>query len=115
MSARTSPLSAFLACLRGPMVWAAHFFVLYGAETLVCMLASSPATAMRLTVLAVTAMALAILVAPLLCAGNARVDDREAQSFLRTLSIWLSTLSAGAILASAVAAWRLGACLSPTG
>lgn len=115
MSAPTLPLRAFLACLRGPVIWAAHFFIIYGAETVVCMAASSPVTAMRLTVLAVTAVALAALAAPLLRPGPARIGNDAAWDFMRTLSGWLGALSAAAMLAAAVAAWRLPACLSPAG
>lgn len=116
MSPRTMPLTAFIGCLRGPTIWAAHFFILYGAETIVCMTASAPAPAMRLTVLAATVIALVVLGLPFLrVSAHARLRDDAARDFMRTLSISLSALSAAAMLAAAVAAWRLPACLPPAG
>lgn len=116
MTAMVRPVSEFLACLYGPIVWAAHFFVVYGAESIVCTSSSSPASTMWFTIVGMTAIALAAIAAPL--ARSVRVapeSDREVQRFLMMLRNSLPILSAAAVLAVAVSALRLNACVSPAG
>jgi hypothetical protein len=116
MTARARPFGDFVACLRGPVIWAVHFFVVYGAESVVCIGASSPAGAMRWTVFAATAIALVAIAAPhVRPVRSGPAGDPEAQRFLRSVAGWLAALSAAAIVAVAVAAMRLSACVSPAG
>jgi hypothetical protein len=37
VSRRTRPLTAYLLCLVGPVIWAGHLFLLYGGATLICL------------------------------------------------------------------------------
>lgn len=116
MTGRTGPLSDFIVCLAGPCVWAAHFFVVYGAESVVCVAAASPASAMRWTILAATAAALALIAAPLVSFGRIDRDyDAETSGFLRTLARWLAGLSALAVIAVALSGLSLPACVPPAG
>jgi hypothetical protein len=116
MTTAVRPVSEFLACLYGPVVWAAHFFVVYGSESIVCTGSSSPASTMWFTTVGMTAIALAAIAAPL--ARSVRVDpesDPEARRFLMMLRNSLAILSAAAVLAVAVSALRLNVCVSPAG
>ncbi len=116
MTSGARPLGDFVACLRGPVIWAAHFFVVYGAESVVCIGASSPSSAMRWTVFAATAIALAAIAAPhVRPVRSGRAGDPDAQRFLKSVAGWLAILSTAAIVAVAAAAMRLPACVSPAG
>jgi hypothetical protein len=116
MSAPVRPLADFVACLAGPVIWTLHFFIVYGAETVVCLTASAPATTMQWTVIAATAPALvAIAVAVMRYPRDARGTDGATQGFLRMLTLSLAALSTAAILATAFMGVRLPACLSPAG
>jgi hypothetical protein len=116
MSAEARPLGDFLACMYGPIVWATHFFIVYGAESVMCLGASSPATAMRWTVFGATAIALAAIAIPLARSVlSGQHGDTDARRFLRTVRNWLAVLSAAAVLAVAVSASPLTACVSPAG
>ncbi|HEY5965885.1 MAG TPA: hypothetical protein VIU42_17860 [Xanthobacteraceae bacterium] len=116
MTSGARPFGEFVACLSGPLIWAAHFFVVYGAESVVCIGATSPAGAMRLTVFAATAIALVAMAAPYVRpVRGGRSGAPEAQRFLSSVARWLAILSAAAIIAVAAAAVRLTACASPAG
>ena len=116
MTAGARPLGDFLACLYGPLVWAAHFFIVYGAESVLCVGVSSPATAMRWTVFGATAIALsAIAVRLTRSVFSDQNGSTDARRFLRTVRNWLAILSAAAVLAVAVSATHLTACVSPAG
>jgi hypothetical protein len=116
MTTHVRPLTDFLACLLGPAIWAAHFFVIYGAETVVCAGASSPAIAMRWTVGAATAVALAIVAVPFVGSARTRhAGEAEPRRFLNVLSGVLAAFSAAAIIGVAVSALRLPACTLPFG
>jgi hypothetical protein len=116
MTASARPFGGFVACLYGPIIWAVHFFIVYGAESVVCMGASSPTSAMRWTVVAATAMALiAIAVSHVRSVRAGRFSDGAAQRFLGGVAGWLAILSAAAIVAVTAAAMRLSACMSPFG
>jgi hypothetical protein len=116
MTAGARPFGDLVASLRGPIIWAVHFFVVYGAESVVCIGASSSTGAMRWTVFAATAIALVAIAAPhVRGVERGRAGDPAAQRFLGSVARWLSFLSAAAILAVAAAAMRLSACVSPAG
>jgi hypothetical protein len=114
MITRTQPLSGFLLALLGPMVWAMHFFVVYGLEAALCTRAISPVLTMRWTVAVATAGAVGGLVVFLILRFR-RSSEPDAPGFLRTISISLALISVGAILAVAASALRLPACLQPAG
>jgi hypothetical protein len=116
MTSSARPFGDFIACLYGPVIWAVHFFIVYGAESLVCMGASSPASVMRWTVFAATAIALIVIaVLYVRSVRTGRVGDVGAQRFLGSVAGWLVMLSAAAIVAVTAAAMHLSACLSPFG
>jgi hypothetical protein len=115
MTAQVQPLKDFLVCLFGPVVWAVHFFVVYGAESIVCLTASSPTTGMRWTIIAVTALSLAAIAASWIRFPAADAAEAGTRHFLRVLSGWLAAISAAAIVAVSISAWHLPACLSPEG
>ena len=116
MTSSVRPFGDFIACLYGPIIWAMHFFIVYGAESVVCMAASSPASAMRWTVFAATAIALAAIAVPdVRSVRSGRTGEVEAQRFLRNVAGWLAILAAAAIVAVAAAAMRLSACVLPAG
>jgi hypothetical protein len=116
MTSGVRPLGDFIACLYGPVIWAVHFFIVYGAESVVCMGASSSASAMRWTVFVATAIALiAMAVSYIRSVRIGRISDLGIQHFLRSVAGWLAILSAAAIVAVAAAAMRLSACLPPFG
>jgi uncharacterized membrane protein YgdD (TMEM256/DUF423 family) len=101
--------------LAGPVVWAAHFFVLYGAEALVCTQAASPSRALQWVNIGATAVALAALAALLIRQYRSRQKNDDADAFLRSASLWLALISAGAICGTMLSAWRVAACLPPAG
>jgi hypothetical protein len=114
MTAR--PLTDFAIVLTGPIVWAAHFFVLYGAESLVCTQAASPSQALQWINIVATAAALGTLAVLLVRQHRSRWHKKDdASAFLRNASIWLALLSTGAIFGATLSAWRVAACLPPAG
>jgi hypothetical protein len=116
MTSSARPFGDFIACLYGPVIWAVHFFIVYGAESVVCAGASSPASVMRWTVFVATAIALiAMAVSYVRSVRTGRISDLGAQRFLRSVAGWLAILSAAAIVAVAAVAMRLSACMPPAG
>jgi hypothetical protein len=116
MTARVRPLWDFLACLMGPVIWSLHFFVVYGAETIVCLTDWHSTAAMRWPVVIATAAALLTIAAMILRYPPSVHAARDTtQGFLRTLAMSLAALSTAAIFATALSAFRLPACLSPAG
>ena len=102
-------------CLVGPMIWAAHLTLLYGAHTLICArLPGASHQELWLVVLsAVTAPALLGLGIFSLFPGMAlrrRHDDSSAPQFLRRVTLLLSTLSALGIIWATVSAIMLPTC-----
>jgi hypothetical protein len=116
MTAPVRPLGDFLGCLLGPVIWAGHFFIVYGAETVVCLTTSPSRAAMQWTVIVATATALLAIAAVIVrYFRSVRAADGTTQRFLRTLAVVLAALSAAAILAVGLAAFGLPACLPPAG
>ena len=115
MTSKVQPLSGLLLALLGPIVWAVHFFVVYGLEAVLCTRASSPVFAMQMIVAAATAAAVASLGAFLIQRFRKPPNDNEAGAFLRTVSIFLALISIGALVGVAASAVHLSACVQPTG
>jgi hypothetical protein len=104
-------MGILFAVLFGPLVWAAHLAVLYGAHASVCAAASNVGGLpdLIIPVLApATAIALALVLLPLAFprrfAGfiSARAPDDENR-FLLSLMRWLAGLSVVAMVANGIA------------
>jgi hypothetical protein len=113
VNAKSAPFSDFILALAGPIVWAAHFFIVYGLEAAVCATAESPTLTMRWIIAAATATAVAGLVALLIQLLRKLQNGSEALRFLHKVSLCLSLISIGAVLAVAASALRLSACVQP--
>ena len=98
--ATTGVTAELLLCLSGPLLWAAHFFVLYGAATLACVASNGryrnafPSFAVIVTL---AAMAVVLGLAKWQ-AGRTRWQNAEVTSFLRVLSILLAGAAVLAML-----------------
>lgn len=99
------------AVLLGPLIWAAHFAVLYGAHASVCAAASNVdgQADWILPMLAVaTVIALALAALPFAFARtfagfmSARASEDESR-FLVSLMRWLAALSQVAVVANGIA------------
>jgi hypothetical protein len=112
-------MGIILAVLFGPIVWAAHLLVLYGAHAVVCAAAArtGDTTALLVPVFAsTTALALALAALPLLMPrrlvglfhwrGHAEGEDRFLQSLMR----WLAGLSLVAVAANGIALLTVPVC-----
>ena len=111
MMRNVRPFSEFLWALAGPIVWAAHFFLVYGVEAVICTRAASPSVAMQWIVAGATATALGALIIVV-------IRQRKAQAavlFLRQVSIILALVSMAAIAGAAISGLSLSACVSPAG
>jgi hypothetical protein len=113
----TSTIAELLLWLGGPLIWAAHFAIMYGAETLFCLYnagsggASFQAFAMVFTAGAI-AMVLAVMAWQLVresrfSGGHGR---REGASFLRKTSVILGLAALVAMLWAAVPPAMLSPC-----
>jgi hypothetical protein len=114
MKARVRPFSVLVLTLAGPIVWAAHFFVIYGMEAVICARVAEPADVMRWISIAATAVAFGLLVAFLIRQYRVRSLD-DAAPFLREISVWLAVISIGAVAGVGLSALRLPACVPPAG
>jgi hypothetical protein len=119
MIRRARPFGDFVLCLLGPMVWAAHFFVVYGAATLVCTGTGAAARYLPWIAAVATAIALASLGAFLAWQIQSRLKRRrrpdESTHFLNDVAIALSALSVLAIFAVVWPVFHLPACAPPFG
>ena len=114
MSETTNPVSQCLNLLAGPLIWAAHFFVMYGAATLICSSTSGRNGALFLPfAMLCTAIALATLL-NLIAGQLIRLSHQEPHSdqpdgsrFLQRGSIILGAAAVLAVLWSAVPAVML--------
>lgn len=111
MTRNVRPFLDFLWALAGPIVWATHFFLVYGVEAVVCTRADSPSVAMRWIVAGATAVALCALIIVVM----RQRKDRDAALFLREVSIILAFVSMAAIAGAGISGLSLSACLSPAG
>ena len=115
MNAKSAPFSGCVLALAGPIVWAAHFFIVYGLEAAVCTRADFPATTMQWIIATATATAVVSLAAPLIRRFHQTPTESEAVRFLHEISIYLALISIGAVLAVAASVLRLSACVQPVG
>lgn len=111
MTRNLRPFSDFIWMLAGPIVWAAHFFLVYGVEAAICTRAASPAVAMRWIIVAATAVALGLLMVLVLRLWR----TRDADAFLRQVHIALALISMAAIAGAAISGLSLPACVPPAG
>lgn len=102
------PMATFLVCLTGPVVWALHFFFLYGAETLTC--AAEPPVpnlfwwlALAATMGAGAGLAITIAKPPIR-------GDFPAAPFLHNAARLLAALALLAVVWAGVTALILPAC-----
>jgi hypothetical protein len=91
----------------GPLVWAAHLFLMYAAETLVC---TGPGAASRggqlaLAAAALTAAALAVLLTILVIRPALDRSARQAAEGIARSSFWHDTPAALAALAMLGVLW----------
>ena len=112
MTRNVRPFSSDLIwALAGPIVWAAHFFLVYGVEAVICTRTASPSVAMRWIIVAATAVALGLLIVVVLRQWR----TRDADAFLRQVQITLALISMAAIAGAAISGLSLPACVSPAG
>jgi hypothetical protein len=102
----TSLLSAAAFLLAGPILWAAHLFLVYGPQSALCAMGrpDGPVTMLVLLVTAVFAVPLAVLLAAPGTAVRLLRLGTEDRRFSVSVMRWLSALSlAGVLLAGAAA------------
>jgi hypothetical protein len=113
-----------LVCFLGPTVWAAHFFLMYGAETLVCSRTVTAAHNFDFSMVAIfaTAIAVASLTGLIVRQTVRRAANRQpnvafdpASSFLRETSIMLAVLAMLGVLWVALPAILVPGCALPGG
>jgi hypothetical protein len=110
-------VSALWLYFGGPIVWAAHFFLLYGIEVLICTGFGTSSLAQRfwIVALALTALALVLLCFMAWHVAVERSDDRrgtgiESAAFYRPTSIGLAVLAMFGVLWATLPALLLPAC-----
>lgn len=119
------PIGDLLRMLIAPMIWFVHLAIVYAAEALICLGAPAAAstsmtTSMTWTVFLTTAAALAgfaVFAATIVRAGNSvkRAPDRTDARFFRAASLFLTLLSAMAVLWTALPTALLPACATAAG
>ena len=111
---RARPFAEMLYCLAGPSVWAAHFFVLYGAHALICARMGTGAPSLLWPSLAASATALALLglagIIALRVRFGARRNGRSEAMFSRKLAIGLALISMLGVLWGALPAALMAPC-----
>lgn len=121
VASKTESISELLLCFAGPMVWAAHLFVMYGAEALICTgpVATSDKSYFQPVAIAATVLALVSLLCFLTWqwAWN-RCDDPERDVgdglwFLRRTSMALAALTMLGVLWTALPMALLPVCAGP--
>jgi hypothetical protein len=115
---RVQPLSAMLQMLTGPVIWFAHFVLLYGAEALICTPPLARPGAMTWFTIAATLAALAALgmfAAMAMRRPAAGSRDHSDVGFLRAASLLLALLSAIAMVWVALPTAILPVCAAPAG
>ena len=121
MRTGASSIRVTIIWLFGPIVWAVHFFLLYGIATVLCTgpEASQPGL-VRLLALALTALALAAMACFVMLqffGGSSRNASRleTVTTFLRATAIALAGLATVGIIWVAVGAMLTPACTNPSG
>lgn len=111
-SAGIGPLTV-LRWLAGPLVWSAHFLLLYGSEWLLCTRGSG---ASHLAVIALaTALAMAAVLATTMYSAHrasvAPSSSRSGAAFMEHVAAALGLLSMLGVLWSALPAVVVGSCM----
>jgi hypothetical protein len=121
MTTRAPSIGVTLIWLFGPVVWAVHFFLLYGIATVLCAgpEASQPGL-VRLLALGVTVLALAAIacfVALQFIGGRSREAHRleTVRAFLRVTGMTLAGLAAVGIVWTAAGTILIPACTNSSG
>ncbi len=91
----------------GPLIWAAHFLVVYGSESLACTRGGSHA----LVVIAATIVTLGALAATTALAVRRSRASGQGTAFMDTVAVALGFLSITAVLAMVLPAFLLSACM----
>jgi hypothetical protein len=115
---RSRPLSDFIQILTGPVIWFAHFIVLYGAEALICTPPFEQPSTMMWISAASTLGAIGALGAFATFAVRRPSDTsrtRSAATFLRAASLLLALLSAIAVIWVALPTLVLPVCAPAAG
>jgi hypothetical protein len=110
MTTEAQPLSRLLLALTGPILWALHFFIVYGLEAVVCARAHSPIATMQWIVAIATTAAVAGTAAFLAWRFRHRSTEADVGSFLREIAIVLALISIGAILVVAASTFQSSPC-----
>ena len=117
MTAHTRTVGELLLCLGGPMVWAAHLFGLYGAETLACLnSAARHSTAFHAFATAYTLAAVATVLGLMAWQAvrgwrrGAAHHQADGALFLRSVSIVLGCAALVAISWSTLPTLMLPSC-----
>ena len=115
MQARPIAFLTLARWLAGPLVWGAHFLVVYGSESLLCGVSGGVARHLTL-VLAATAAAVAALLAvsALNWRRAAALQDYPATDFVDRLAAALGFTGLLGVTWTALPAAFLPACLPPT-
>ena len=109
------------AWLYGPIIWAAHFFLLYGTASFLCTPEASREDEVRLIALALTALALLVLFGlstwQFIGYRRPRGNDRAGNvvSFLQMTSIALAGLAIIGVMWTGAGAILVPACVPLTG
>jgi hypothetical protein len=111
---RAQPLSAMLQMLTGPVIWFAHFVVLYGAEALICTPPLASPGAMTSITIAATLAALVALAILMRRPATASRNHSDA-GLLRSAGLLLALLSAIAVIWVALPTAILPVCAAPAG
>jgi hypothetical protein len=111
MTSQPRPLSDLVGSLIGPIVWAAHFFAMYGAEALICTEGVGFQN-MRLFAAAATAIAVGILAVAIVRNRQRMLPSDGRVPALREISNTLSLISIGAVLAVALPAAIIPTCVT---
>lgn len=117
---KTESIGELLLCFAGPMVWAGHFFIMYGAEALACTAVPAHArnTIFLVIATATTAIALVTLVGFVVWDFARSRSSRQAgsgfdgSSFLRDTGTALAVLAMLGVLWVALPATLLTLCAS---
>lgn len=117
---KARPLADLLLLVVGPVVWFAHFTVVYGTEALIC---TPPVTTGRVMIwigTAATLVALAVLIvfAAMLLRTRPATEkqaDGTGAAFLRGAALLLALLSAVGVIWTAFPIAVLPVCAPPAG
>ena len=104
----------------GPMIWAAHFFLMYAAQTVLCTTMPGRAdrhfTSAGIVLTAVAGLALLVLIGHRFATTHRDqgLDIAPSQPFLGQVQVVLAALSLLAVIWAAVAAAALPVCTPPS-